>query len=407
MLNKNLWDYFLGAVPKLLYYGIVLYGAIMHVIHLKRKDLRLLGTFLIYVLIVLTIGLIKSNSEQFSMGVMEYIVYPLPFLALSYYFDPSNRYEYIFNGIFKWGIITSFLAIYEYIKKESILPNGSSNITIFYDGTRSFRSGVFIGSPMILAVVLGMVLIYAVYKNYVTKNKKYLIGAFFILVGILCTGSRAPLVGTICGIIFMYFYLYRMGYTSRKIAFYIFMIGFGTFIIICAFTLFPNIQTGISFLDYTINRFSSTFNFTSEWGNLERLARWTYYINVFLHNPLVGIGIATTSAEVASNVSVTDHGITTESGLIARLVETGLAGTITYYSFFIVIVKKAVFSMRENVKNQTFWQVYSTGIIVLFCVEDLVLQISLDIFASFILWFVLAYTINLLQADTFDSDKMV
>lgn len=397
MLNKNLWDYFFGSLVKNIYYALIVVFGIIEIIRLSINKKYRFPTicFILYAIVILVNGYILSNTEQRQVGYMEYLIYPMCFFALLYFEKTHFNYSNLIHKLMIWGGVTSFLAMYEYISKKPILSTGSTRIYTYYDGTSSYRAGVFIGSPMILAIVLGVMLVIAFYFYHFEKKKRYLFLIVLLLLGIIFTGSRAPLISAIAGILLMYYSFSKYNKAGRKTQISL-MIGFFVSVLFLLFlSIAPDFSTGITFVDNTISRFSSVFNFSSEWGNKERLLRWAYYINVFKHNCLTGIGIATTSAEVQTNINVTAHGITTESGILARLVETGIIGTLPYYFFFLGFSILALKEMRKYIKcgfNEYFVVV---GILCLFLIEDIVLQISLDIFGTFIIYLIIALAIGI------------
>lgn len=393
VLNKNLWDWLLGGVAKNIYYCVVAIGAILCVVqYLKNKYFRnIFILFLIYCMAVVFNGFTLANSEQLSVGFIEYITYPLSFFALLYFLKDKIIYTKLFNALMKWASLTSVLAIYEFIVRKSILPEFEGRVYTFDNGSSSYRSTVFIGSPMMLGVVLGAIFIITVYSFYTQKKNIYKIYIALELVGILCTGSRGPLIGSLLGVVFMYYYFYKQNGIKRNSFLAIVILVFATIMLLIVMMAFPNFSTGIEAIDFMIYRVTSALNFSTEWGNVERLSRWTYYINRFLKKPITGYGIATTSAAVKSNSMVTLHGITTESGLLARLVETGLLGTISYFCFLARTIRCGC---KETIKqDETI--IFVLGIVVLFMIEDIILQISLDLFCTFILWFALAYAVNM------------
>ena len=145
-----------------------------------------------------------------------------------------------------------------------------------------------------------------------------------------------------------------------------------------------------------ISRFSSVFN-TKEYGNAERLTLWAYYLNKFSQKPIMGYGIATTSALIATNTYATYNNIVTESGVIARLVETGLMGTLTYYCFMLTVLESSIQGSLKTKYEGTYRNtaIFVIGVVVLILLEDIILQISLDLFCTFALWMILAFSLSM------------
>ena len=396
ILNKSLWDHFLGSVGKGLYYAILLSCAIGGIITLikKKESRRIVVFFLIYILVVVLNGFFIANYEQRHVGFMEYIVYPLAFFAVIYCMNIKKDYKSVFLLFVYWGGITSLLALIEYTRKAPLISSMVNYEYHYYNGKSiitAYRPFVFIGSPMVLAVLLGISIILCVYFSEFENRKKMRLLIPIMLLGIFATGSRAPLLSTVIGITLMYYYKAKIGKGNKKLLLGILVAIFGILFLVVFTTLFPNFKTGILFFDTVYSRFATTFDFKQEWGNVERLARWGYYLNRFIRNPVIGYGIASTSAAVASNTYATAHGVTTESGIIGRLVETGLIGCIPYYCMFFYVI---IFSLKrlkgytKSGKNSIMFALI--GIISLFLVEDAVLQVSLDIFATFSVWLFLA-----------------
>ena len=407
ILNKNLWDFLLGALGKIVYYFIIaIFGIAGLMSFFRKKETRKIAiAFILYVVVIVLNGFVISNSDQRAVGLMEYLVYPLPFFAITYLMNMKQNYNGILIMFVRWGVFTSLLAIVEFIRKVPLISNVASTTYHYYNGrvvVSAYRPVVFIGSPMILAILLGIALVLAVYLYEFEKKRKYRYSIFLILIGILTTGSRAPLLSAVIGIIIMFFYKEQLGRGNKK-----FILGI-TLSAVCLFAffilsqVFPNFKTGISLIDTIVLRFSTTFNFQHEWGNVERLARWSYYIGQFFKKPIVGYGIASTSAAVTSNQLVTLHGITTESGVLARLVETGIIGTSLYYYVFFLSISLSFKRLKKRVRNGDNEYFFAfIGCVWLFIIEDMVLQVSLDIFATFAIWFIVAFAFNVIRSDDY------
>lgn len=400
MLNKSLWDHFLGSISKGLYYAILFACALGGIIKLakKKESRRVVYCFLLYVFVIVLNGRFIANDEQRPVGYMEYLVYPLAFFAISFCMDRKKSYKNILTLFVYWGTLTALMALVEYARKAPLISSLENYEYHYYNGRTiitAYRPFVFIGSPMVLAILLGMAVVLCVYLSEFEKRKrmKYLVP--IILLGIFATGSRAPLLSTVIGIVAMYYYKERLGRGNKKFMTWCLIGIFGLLFLFLLTTFFPNFKTGISFVDTMYSRFATTLDFKQEWGNVERLARWSYYLGKFVKNPIFGYGIASTSAAVASNAYATVHGVTTESGIIGRLVETGIIGCIPYYCMFFSAISLSYKRLKGYAKERresTFFALIGT--VVLFLVEDAVLQVSLDIFATFAVWLFIAFCYN-------------
>lgn len=388
ILNKALFDFLIPQIAGYVYYLIVFIGFVLCLVkNVSKKEFRgIVLCYAIYSLYIVFNGLYLSNTDQQGVGFIKYITYPMVFFATYYCMKSMKNTSDIIKFIQYWGIISSVLALYEYVFATAILPNSTAIIYRYYDGSSAFRARVFCGSPMGFAVLLSTVFVMFLSEYNMTHKARYLVEALIVLVGVFATGSRAPLLSAMIGVAVMYLYMYRNGKVPKKTfsTILVFIIGFFVFLIAMII-----IGPGNGFIGRIYSRFSSVLDL-NEWGNNERLVRWAYYLGQFWNNSIMGIGIAKTNAEVASNsLQVISNGITTESGVLAHLVETGIVGTYLYYLFVYKVLKNKL--RREVIKRHVFLVAF----FVLFFVEDFVLQISMDIFDTFLFWLLAAYAYKL------------
>ena len=403
ILNKNLFDLISFGVLKYLYYGVVVIGSVLGIIESFRKQSRtpFLIAFLVYALIVVANGLLTFDSERFVVGLTEYLSYPIVFFPLLYFskgFKKTIQIRKLLYSIIIWGALASLLAVFEYITKQSILYGTSVATYKFFDGTESYRAGVFIGSPMILAVVFGSILILSVFFFEARKQGWMVIPIILLLVGIFATGSRGPLLFTFIGVIFEYILLVSNHFArAGKLRIVIALVVFAfIFIVLCVAI---DVKFGNPVIDNVISRFASVFNLEEE-GNGGRIMIWSYYIGKFFENPIIGYGISATSYKVVNNMS---HFIgyftiiVAESGLLTRLVETGLLGTISYAIFLATSIFYGCRMHQRKGKDRYLnsLNIVITGIMVLFVLEDIILQISNDIFANFIVFMFISLSARL------------
>lgn len=398
VFDKNLIDLMTFGLSKTLYYAIVFIGAILCMIRLaaNSKYRKIVVYFVVYVAVIIVNGILYADAEHMSVGVIEYISYPLAFFALLYYFRAEKNYDKLFLRIVYWGGITSILAVIEYLTKKSLLTQTASSMYTYYNGLSSFRAVVFIGSPMMLGILLAVSLIVAVYYLNVYKKRKLYIIVILDLMGLMATGSRGPLLFCIVGIAVMYIYFFKQKIVGKNTFLKIILLVMLAFLFVVILIINPEFSIGVPAIDTLISRFSSVFN-TKEYGNAERLTLWAYYLNKFSQKPIMGYGIATTSAQIATNTYATYNNIVTESGVIARLVETGLMGTLTYYCFMLTVLESSIQSSLKTKYEGTYRNtaIFVIGVVVLILLEDIILQISLDLFCTFALWMILAFSLSM------------
>lgn len=398
VFDKNFIDLMTFGLSKIVYYTLIFVGATICLakLFLNLRYRKIVVSFLLYVTVIVVNGLLYADAEHMFVGVIEYVTYPLAFFALLYYFESVQDYYRLFTRIIYWSGFTSVLAVIEYITKKSVLTQTASSMYTYYDGVRSFRAIVFVGSPMMLGVLLAVSLIIAIYFINVYKNKKLYKIVILDLLGLMATGSRGPLLFCLVGIAVMYIFFFKQRIVGKGAFSRILLLVMIAFLFTMILLINPNFSIGISEIDTLISRFSSVFD-TKEYGNAERLTLWSYYLNKFAQKPIMGYGIATTSALISTNAYATYNNIVTESGVIARLVETGLMGTLTYYGFMFVVLKSSIHGSLRMKYRGTYRNtaIFVVGIVVLILLEDIILQISLDMFCTFALWLILAYSLSM------------
>lgn len=392
--TKALWDTYLGSPAKLLFYGTVFGGVLMYtvqtIISQRKTDLLILLGFISYGLYILYNGKTHSNSEQFSQGMLEYILYTYYFLACIFYVRKSNFKLTDFKALIYLGEILSLMAVFEYTTQKAIIAVTDYTIYYFEGGYSSFRAKVFCISPMTMCMMFGLLFLVSIELYYIEKIRctgLLKISPFLFLVGMFCTGSRGPLIGTLCGGLLMY----GLNWISNPITKNKGIRAICIFFIVLAFFMWTqfiggisDFRTGIDLIDNIIKRFSSATDFANEWGNVARLRIWTKYIAIFKLNFENGIGIAQTSSTVASNT----YGVT-ESGLLKRLVETGFCGMLFYivgilFPLFYGIYKNVI-QPNDNKK----WH-FIIAVMVAVLIEDIILQLFADVMVMYVFWTLVA-----------------
>lgn len=405
--TKALWDTYLGAFGKYIFYGAVIIGIFMYALssisNRRRKDLIVLCGFTIYAIYIFLNGKALSNSAQFSQGMLEYILYTFYFLSCSYY---ARKGEINENDLIKFvylGAFLSLLAVYEYVTRSGLVPDSAYGVYYFAGGFSSFRARVFCVSPMSFCMMLGILFVFSFYMIIVNKYKNLIIPSVLILVGMFCTGSRGPLVGTVCGIIVMICLIWCRNPLTRKKAertLLLFLISLPLLLVLYVLVS-SGINTGIEQIDNVIKRFSTITDFTYEWGNVARLRIWSKYIEMFINNFWTGIGISQTSSTVATNILQV-----TESGILKRLVETGILGTLIYLGFICYpVIKYSV--KKNNQRTQSDFKMVIISLIVAIGVEEVVLQLFADVMNMYVFWTFIAimYCQNQKQKDSLTVEE--
>lgn len=395
MYTKDLWDTYTGSIFKYLFYIIVFFGIAMFALETigkrRKSDVIIMAGFLGYACYIIYNGKVLSNKAQFSQGILEYILYTFYFLAAVYYIRRGRVELKDFKKFVYLGEFISLCALVEYISQTAIIPSDNYSIYYFAGGYSSFRAKVFCVSPMTLCMMLGFLFLLGCYFVFIERiNSGFFIkySPVILLIGMFCTGSRGPLIGTVGGLsVLIALNWIENPLTKKK--------GIQTLVAVFAALTFlfvlqmqgglASIRTGIDGIDNIIKRFSSATDFNNEWGNAARLEIWTEYIGVFLHNFWNGIGIAQTSATVISNTRRV-----TESGLLKRLVETGIIGLLFYGLGVILTVGKFSIAKKTNDKVCNRERILTISVFVAIGIEDIVLQMFADVMAMYVFWVIIA-----------------
>ena len=157
--------------------------------------------------------------------------------------------------------------------------------------------------------------------QYITK-KHNLFQLIFLVSAVLLTGKRSQLLATICAFLVVY-YFYNSDQKANRIFKLIAIAIVSIIVFLIAAQFVPQLAT-------FINRFQET----AEMGDvsLGRFDRFLTSYNVFLENPILGIGWNGSSYyfRELDGIFINVHNI-----YIQLLMETGIVGSIAYYLFFV------------------------------------------------------------------------
>ncbi len=390
--SKMLWDSFtiLFELISLFIIGAFALIEIRNIfIRGKNEQKVLLFLWIVYIIYVILNGLLNDfNISCFIRSLYEYCFYSC-ILWFAILFSNYIDLKIVIKWLSYIGIILALLSFCEFIFKFHFIEGMFSNY-LTYDNIEVVRAKVFTRSYLSHGVLLGIFSICNAYSYKISRNRVFAIGAALCFFSILATGSRGPLVAT-----FIAYGVFIILENKKKIKknisqlftiklkrkYYIILIVLLIFIILIIF----NISTGIYFIDYSIVRIRSIFNWTGDAGNLGRLKIWEESLNIIKDNFIFGIGASKTGSWGSASLMVT------ESDYLKKLIEIGIVGTIIYYSIPIYVIYKFFKSENKDSSNTLI------SIIILILVDSVILQVTEEIMIAFFYWLSLGFLFSNLQ----------
>lgn len=349
---------------------------------------------IIFFLYVMINGILNKDIKRLIYGGYQYILYGMIFYAVYIYIKEINLKK-IIDYVIIFNVINSLICIYEYVSRSNLIPTEYGQIA--YDGIVIFRGRAFFGSFLNAGVVLGMTVFLALYfllKSIKEKNNKQIFGyssaILIYILGIFSTGSRGPLVSLFGGLIFAFIIYSILLSKKRKQNFII--LGVIAILGIISLLIILNIDAtklDSSALSFAIHRVQTIFDWSTDPGNVMRIERWNFGLDLFKQNPVFGVGIATTGAKGLGTFSL---GVT-ESGVIKKLAELGIVGSLLFYFQFIfigVLAFKKIIS-KETIFEKKIFILLIVSAIVMLLIEECIYQALEAEVVAFYLWMFVAF----------------
>lgn len=408
---RYLFKYLFGNVPADLYGIFIILVTVMFALDnfVKRykntRDYYFLMFLLIsYYVYIITNGIMFNNLGRLAVALDEYIIYSLPVFFSMYLLRRRKqrlRMEEIMKYMLIVGMIIAILAVFEYFTGRNLLP--SDQVAYIGIGNRFIRAQVFSGSYLALAPLLSCLALLNFYylcepNIKTTKKIKYIICFIIYIIGILCTGSRGPLVGLlISSILFLLIYSININnkfrFLKRMCIILITVIG-----IVCMFQFVNYTPSSDNYiLNSFIIRVQSIFNWNTDPSNVQRVSLWKYSYNMFKENMWCGIGVSSTGG---GHIGTTSIGVT-ESGILKRFVELGIFGASIYYIFIFIVIRKAI----KYIKGRKIDYHDKLLVLTMLCsvlaifIDDITYQVSEHLQVMFYFWFfigvIIVYTMKL------------
>lgn len=335
-------------------YILILIPAFVTVFTKENRDRSILY-FLVSMFLFMLFYLAHLSSDILSL--YNYVFVPLVFFAGLYLLDsPSfsikrKHFYQLLIMISLFGAVNSLVSIYEAFTNHLLLTSGSEHTIMGEYGEMRSRANGLIGSSLVNGCLCGISLLTSIHL-YLQNKIKYI--ALFIAVisgvALLATLSRGPLVGTICGLIVLFWNRFK------RISF------LNLFLLVITCYLIINYLINSSDNSLLSTRIISIFNWKTDSGNTQRINVWTTALQILSDNTLLGMGIG---ALKELKIAVT------ESGVMYVFFETGIVGLVVYFTpLFHVIYRGYRFSRHKDPTIS-----FCSSILTLILVENIVLQV--------------------------------
>lgn len=354
-----------------------------------KKIITLIGFKEIICLILFYVYVVVNSwyfgdSELLYYGLERYIFLTLPIFIIPL-INTRINWLYVLKCLTAFGIIDSLISIYEFITYNAVFPlaNISEDISIQMSNYKIIRTYGLNGNYFLLAEILCVCGFAAYYLYKFEKKRSALFALVIISIGVLTTGSRGYYVAYMVGLLVLYISEAKYHYISQSQLFKV------VFIILIAllalwFLLGTNYMLGIPSIDTILTRMRQIFAWTGEDANEARLIKWQWSSQQWKNSFWFGYGACSTDTRYSGFISVT------ESGLLKRLVELGLVGTVMqYYTFFHPLIKGLKEYNKAIKKNPMV--IFFLTVILCFLVEDLILQRYTELEYTIILWCSVSY----------------
>ncbi|GAB2538000.1 O-antigen ligase family protein [Gracilibacillus alcaliphilus] len=330
-------------------------------------------TDLLFILSI--IGIIASlHSTEFRTKEIAVPIVYIMILIITYFVRTEVKNYKSSANLIKWfsivialSVIFSYIfpSLYERLFLSTLISGYADNIKElmaqgYYTG---FTSQVAYSAGYIINGIGLMFCIWLVNKN--TKNKGLNVILFFLLVfALLLTQKRAHLLFTFISIVIVYLQFSTHYIEKFKKSINLIIIGVISSLVIIPLLLLTSVGETLFFrLSMTIQNLSLDQDISSG-----RLDLWHLAWQLFLNNPLLGVGWGNFSSHVVGTVTVETE-MQTHNIYLQILSETGIfSALVIFLPMFITYIKTFKFARIISLKQNSFSIEAKIGILYsLFC----------------------------------------
>ena len=347
--------------------------------HLSGSDIAEYGLLIIFALYAIISSFSSGGKELLIMTIVRYLLYSFPIIAVPVLCKRIN-FNHLFTFLSIFGIIDSTISIYEFITHNVVFKVYDTMIVVQQNG--ALRTFGLNGNYFLLAEILSLCGLTSLYSYFQQKDKFFLIAFVWISLGVFSTGTRGYYVSYLLGMVVLYVGSKLEGGFTKSL-FMKLLLGVVVFLFVFYFVAFSNITFGNAAIADVLTRFRSIFNWSTENANVMRARAWQNSILAWKQNLLLGHGACCTELDYSGRLLVT------ESGVLKRLVDLGLIGTILQYATMLFPLFCG-FSIYRRSNNRNPLCIWALSIVVCSFVEDIILQMYTGIEFTIIIWFCIA-----------------
>lgn len=369
----------LGQIPFVMCLGLMGALIFLYFLFYEKQSQKILrtGFYAEYFLYLCFIALnFIACPEANPYALYEYVFYLLIFFAVCYVLN-DNDFESILRFYEAVGVVLAVEAVVEFV--TGWLPFRASETE-----QEIRRACGLLGTPLTLGTVMACIALISFYLAARKKSVIHYVAFALCVAGLLVTQSRGPLVAFIIAFILMLFLIeYKKSGKFISTAIKNLLIVLAVLIVL-VFIVYL-LKDRVAFVGTIFKRFQTIFMWGSEEkSNTLRQNYWQKGFKLFMENPILGYGVSSTGNH-------SDTGIIVESGIIKKLVETGIIGFVLYYTTFGIALFK---SARRCIKAKVEHYPVAIAVITAVFVENMVLQTieSLAVFMLFIVCFTYLFT---------------
>lgn len=401
--TKMLWDKYSFDLTEYLSFLLILIGLSFFIKKIERDLLPSVLVFLAFSIYILMNGLILTDITHLIRGVYEYIFYGLIFFSLLGYFFylSEQQINKVMLGLGYVGIVLAVLTFIEFIRGKAFLEGtGTYAYGTIISGNFVFRAKVFTRSYLSHGMIMAILAIDALYLKKITGKAIWNVTFVMCMTAILCTSSRGPLMAGGIGSLLFAINMKDLKKINFKVFIKIVLIVV-LLIAVSYLILFSDVTVGNETIMYFLTRIRKAFDWSHDAGNVGRLQRWSKYFNYYLsHNIFMGCGVSNTGSSGVTTIMGT-----TESGVLKRIIELGIVGTVLYYGWLGKTISVSLKKYPVEKENLVLLRKLAFAEVLSILVDDCILQVTEEIMITFYLYFFVAllyFTHYLLKQDNLE-----
>lgn len=347
----------LSFAPHLFFYSIsasiyLVLIAVLTVVYIVSKPINVANRNIIVLMIVCAIYMFISfgRSQKLSGSLVDVSVLFMGMLIVIFHSGDVYGYRGVikcigfFSMFFAIGVILNSLTPSFFRTILSIFP--SSYSTIVRQQMQRFVTG-FSTNPGFSAgyIAGGIIVIAAACQNNKDELKRRIVPLIILAFGLMLTGKRGPAIFLLLTIVLCYLIPMRGAKKARRY-WRIFII---VLLLVVLFRVFYEVLVTIPVVNEIANTISGLLVGDDVTSGRSRLYVWA--IQLFLQNPLVGIGWGDYKTTVVGNATLVKE-LDVHNIYLQLLCETGIVG-------FVIIV--GTFILMWNISRKLYRQCFNSS----------------------------------------------